>query len=153
MAYIDSSNVYQNEIYIPYAYKTDSTELGLRFGVSVCGKKITGVKGARFYVFGGKDDLGIYNNDLISFDVTIWGGGPYFVDATEIVPDGTDVPLGRVFSSLKLVNDGLLLYGGMDSDGNALTDLWKYTFATNTQEELTVTGTPPSPRILCGEMN
>lgn len=152
IAYIDNSNVYQDNIYIPYSYN-DSTEIGKRFGVSVSGKKLVGIKGARFYVFGGKDDSGYYHNDLLSFDVTIQGGGPYLANIVEIVPDGTYIPSERVFSSLKMVNDGLLVYGGMNEEGIALTDLQKYTFATNQWEELSVSGNPPSPRILCGEMN
>ncbi len=151
-SYIDNTNVNGQKVYITYQCKNNISPLGYRYGSCICGKKIPSVKGARFYVFGGKDDTGTFKNDLVTFDVTYWGGGPLIQTVTSIVPDGSTFPSGRIFASLKIISDGILLYGGMDSNCNALSDLQKYTFATNSQSELSVSGDIPAPRILCGEM-
>lgn len=147
MAFISNSNIHDDTIYIPQSCVDETSVLNYRYGLCACGKKISGIKGARFYVFGGKDDTGTLFNDLMSFDVTIYAGGPVLTDSTTIIPDGTEIPTERIFAKIKLLSDGILIYGGIDETGETLSDIQKYTFATNTQTEITPTGDVPSPTI------
>lgn len=146
--YLDGTNVYDNTIYVPYDNIPASTFTKL-FGISVCGTKDAVIQNrAIFYLFGGNDGDGTVYNDLIKITVDVSGGGPV-VYADETI-DCTSPPSGRYFSSVKIIGDELQIYGGIDVNGNQLSDIYKLSLDTFIQTEVTATGDTPAAKTLFG---
>jgi hypothetical protein len=123
-----------------------------RYGVGYCTDSVNNV----MYVFGGvvftqmpayvatasgtTGDSLYYPNDIWEYDL---------VDKkwARLVTTGGSM-VGRAYSTLVYdsVNNALLLFGGANSAGTNLNDLWKLTLSNNTWTQLSPTGGPPAIR-------
>jgi hypothetical protein len=121
LVYLDASNVHDDTIYVTYD-NIESISFNKLFGAAVCGKKDDTVENrAIFYLFGGNDSSGSVSNELIKIVVDIVGGGPIVVSDETI--DCTSKPDGRYFSYVKIIGNYIYMYGGLDVDGNPLSDI------------------------------
>jgi hypothetical protein len=81
-----------------------------------------------------------YANDVWKYDLASkkW---------TKVITSGTP-PVGRAYSTLVFdpVNNALWLFGGNNSAGTFLNDLWKLTLSNNTWTQMSPTGGPPAIR-------
>ena len=121
LIYLDATNIYDNTIYTTYD-NINATSFEKLFGSAVCGKKDSSIEDrAVFYIFGGNDSSGNVSNELIKVIVDIEGGGPIVYSDTTV--DCTSKPEGRYFSSIKIIGNYLYLYGGIDVNGDQLSDI------------------------------
>lgn len=84
------------------------------------------VKDGKMYVFFGTGSSGVLDD--------IWEYNPAAGEWTQIVPTSTANPVGRYDHSAILVGNKAWIVGGMDNNGNALSDLWAYNFSNGQWE-------------------
>jgi N-acetylneuraminic acid mutarotase len=98
----------------------------------------------RMLIFGGVDDVG---NDLND----VWAYSPTSNTWTNLFPNtppSPTVPEPRDSHSavFETVNNRMLVFGGLDSGGNDLNDLWAFVPGSNTWVAITPGTPPPDPR-------
>lgn len=90
----------------------------------------------------------IYNNKMYVFFGMgesealddIWEYDPETRQWREIIPVSLIKPAARDEHSATVVEDDVYIIGGLDSEGNPLSDCWKYNFSSNQWEERTSFG-------------
>jgi len=98
------------------------------------------------------DLMGIFFGGFASFeqqsDMTsdLWGYDFNTSTWTELIPDGEpNSPAGRWATTLVTFDNTVILYGGMDSTGMGLNDLWEYDVILNTWANIFENGTDEGP--------
>ncbi len=105
------------------------------------------------------------NGGAMAFDegqhrLLVWGGGPStrvqvlpldgFPYSWSVLPTMGAAPAPRSGHALvhDPVHDRLIVFGGLDTEGHALADVWQLTLTgTPTWSEIATTGTAPDPRL------
>jgi hypothetical protein len=80
------------------------------------------------FMFGGDGGDSGYYNDLWDFDITYQNW--------TLLTMGGDKPSARSFYGMVVYGDSIYLFGGEESDGTELNDLWRYDIIGNVWEEI-----------------
>ncbi|OMJ66145.1 hypothetical protein SteCoe_37122 [Stentor coeruleus] len=101
------------------------------------GYPVTNYNGV-FYIHGGVNSSQIFN-DLLVINLT-------YSFKVGILVKAYPAPSARIDLVLNSIAEDLIVFGGEDSDGSKLNDLWKYSTPTDEWMQLEASGTVPSKR-------
>jgi N-acetylneuraminic acid mutarotase len=85
------------------------------------------VRDGRMYVFFGTGDSGAMDD--------IWQYDPSTKEWTQIISSSTNNPVARYDHTTNLLGNMVWIMGGLDNDGNPLSDLWAYNFSSSQWED------------------
>jgi N-acetylneuraminic acid mutarotase len=114
--------------------------------------------GDKLVVFGGFSK-GAFTNTVYTYDIleNSWRNNEQHENDNEIleeggvnpVPDTTEapsIPDPRINHSQVTVNTSIVIYGGVDKNGNCFNDLWMFDLITNYWKKINVNGEIPKAR-------
>ena len=114
--------------------------------------------GDKLVVFGGFSK-GAFTNNVYTYDIieNSWRNNDKLESDNEILEEGAEMPNPssqestilpepRVNHSQVTINTSIVIYGGVDKDGNCFDDLWMYDLITNGWKKIQVNGEIPKAR-------
>ncbi len=86
------------------------------------------VRNGKLYVFFGMGNNGVLDD--------IWEYDPETKLWRQIIPEGAIIPEARSEHSATVEDNTVYIVGGVDKNGNSLSDIWVYNFASNRWQQL-----------------
>ena len=114
--------------------------------------------GDKLVVFGGFSK-GAFSNTVYTYDIieNSWRNNEQHENDNEILEEGggspvqqvgeiASIPEPRINHSQVTVNTSIVIYGGVDKDGNCFDDIWMYDLISNFWKKIQVNGEIPKAR-------